>query len=173
MNRLLFALIIPAIAGTSQAQLPRGTATDISDDSIKATLSRAPEGRVSDQQIRVVDVGSYNVGVGVVHRPAIQQGAIEHSRITEIYHVISGAGTLVTGGTLVEPTPSPPTSQVVTVLNGPSTSGRGIDSGTSRRIKPGDVVIIPANTPHWFTNVEGEIVYLVVRVDPDKLLAPR
>lgn len=173
MQRLMTAALALALATAAAAQTPRGRATDVTADTIRATLSRAPAQSVSDQQIRVVDVGSYNVGVGVVHRPAISQGAIEHSRITEIYHVISGAGTLVTGGTLVDAAPVAATSQVVTVLNGPSTRGSAIQEGESRRIQAGDVIIIPPNTPHWFSNVEGEIVYLVVRVDPEKVLQAR
>jgi quercetin dioxygenase-like cupin family protein len=45
-----------------------------------------------------------------------------------------------------------------------------VTGGTSRRIKAGDVVIIPPNTPHWWSSLEGKIVYLVVRVDPDKVV---
>ena len=64
-----------------------------------------------------------------------------------------------------------PESNVVKVLNGPSTSGGGAQNGVSRKVGPGDVVIIPPNTPHWFSEItSGEIVYLVVRVDPHKVL---
>ena len=174
MRVLLCALLATSVTSVTPApaaaQLPRGHATDVSNDTIRAFVSRAPAGRVSDQAIRMVDVGSYNVGVGVVHRVAMVQGAIEHSRITEVYHVISGSGVLVTGGTLTDTATAAATSQVVQVLNGPSTNGRTIEGGESRRIGPGDVVIIPPNTPHWFSSVEGEIVYLVVRFDPDKVV---
>jgi quercetin dioxygenase-like cupin family protein len=44
-------------------------------------------------------------------------------------------------------------------------------NGTSRKIGPGDVVIIPPNTPHTFTEITSdEIVYVVVRIDPHKVL---
>jgi len=111
----------------------------------------------------------------VVHRAKRDRsqtgGAIEHSQITEVYHVISGNGTLVTGGTIQNPTESAPTSPVVTVLNGPSTGGPSVQDGVSRTLGPGDVVIIPPNTPHWFTEITSDqIVYLVVRMDPHKVL---
>jgi mannose-6-phosphate isomerase-like protein (cupin superfamily) len=158
------------IAASATAQT-RGTATDISAEEIQATVQRTPDRRVSDQAIRMVDLGAYNVGVGVVHRSAGgPQGAIEHSKITEVYHVIEGAGTLVTGGTIPDARPSAPESQVVRVLNGPSMGGASIEGGVSRRIKVGDVVIIPPNTPHWFSEIEGRIVYLVVRMDPEKVV---
>jgi len=44
-------------------------------------------------------------------------------------------------------------------------------NGVSRKLAPGDVVIIPPNTPHWFSEITtDQIVYLVVRVDPKKVL---
>jgi mannose-6-phosphate isomerase-like protein (cupin superfamily) len=163
--------LVALLAASSAAAQGRGTATDVSTEEVQATVERTAGRTVSDQAIRMVDIGSYNVGVGVVHRSAGgPQGAIEHSKITEVYHVIEGAGTLVTGGTILEPRPSAPESQVVRVLNGPSTGGTSIEGGVSRRIKAGDVVIIPPNTPHWFSAIEGKIVYLVVRMDPEKVV---
>jgi len=98
-------------------------------------------------------------------------GGIEHSQITEVYHVISGNGTFVTGGTITDAKETAPDTPVVKVLNGPSTGGGPVQGGVSRKIGPGDVVIIPPNTPHWFTEITtDQIVYLVVRVDPHKVL---
>jgi len=156
--------------------LPRGTATDISSAEIQAMVQKTAADRVSDQAIRVVSVnGEYNVSAGVVHRAKTSgkdaPSGIEHSQITEVYHVIEGHGTLVTGGTLDNPKEVRADSPVVTVLNGPSTGGSGIQNGVSREIGPGDVVIIPPNTPHWFSEITtDQIVYLVVRVDPHKIL---
>jgi len=62
-----------------------------------------------------------------------------------------------------------PDSLSVTEEDGPSADGAAIQGGTSRRIKAGDVVIIPAGTPHSFSSVEGSITYLVIRVDPDRV----
>ena len=60
---------------------------------------------------------------------------------------------------------------MVKVLNGLSTQGGIVQNGVSRRIGPGDVVIIPPNTPHWFSEITTpQIVYLVVRMDPHQLL---
>ena len=131
---------------------------------------------MSDQAIRVVSInGEYNVGLGVVHRAktsgAQAGGGIEHSRITEIYHVIEGNATLVTGGSMDNTSEFPADHPVVAVLNGPSTRGGPLQNGVSRKIGPGDVVIIPPNTPHWFSEISSDqIVYLVVRVDPHKVL---
>jgi Cupin len=61
----------------------------------------------------------------------------------------------------------------VRLEDGPGASGTAIQGGVSRRIKAGDVVVIPAGVPHWFSEIEGSITYVVVRVDPDRLLAPK
>jgi len=156
--------------------LPRGTATDVSNAEIQSLVQKTAADRISDQAIRVVSINSeYNVGVGVVHRAktsgAQAGGGIEHSQITEIYHVIEGNATLVTGGSIDNTSEFPADHPVVTVLNGPSTRGGPIQNGVSRKIGPGDVVIIPPNTPHWFSEITSDqIVYLVVRVDPHKVL---
>ena len=180
---LAFALSLP---GGFRAQtqstppvtphLPRGTATDVKSTEIQALVQKTASERISDQAIRVVSInGEYNVGVGVVHRSktsgAQAGGGIEHSQITEIYHVIEGNATLVTGGSMDNTSEFPADHPVVTILNGPSTRGGPIQNGVSRKIGPGDVVIIPPNTPHWFSEITSDqIVYLVVRVDPHKVL---
>jgi mannose-6-phosphate isomerase-like protein (cupin superfamily) len=148
----------------------------VTNAEIQAAVQKTAAAPVSDQAIRVVNIhGEYNVGIGVVHRAKTAGrnpgGGIEHSQITEVYHVIEGNATLVTGGTIEDPKESAPDGAVVKVLNGPSTGGGVIQNGVSRKIGPGDVVIIPPNTPHWFSEISSDqIVYLVVRVDPHQVL---
>jgi hypothetical protein len=109
------------------------------------------------------------VGVAVVHRAkAVNiQASLEHSQITEIYHVISGSGTMVSGGTMENAKNQSPPNPVIA----PSMGGFRIVGGQSRKIGPGDVIIIVApNTAHGWSEVSDELVYLVVRVDPQKVL---
>jgi quercetin dioxygenase-like cupin family protein len=177
----LVALLFSLAAANSQTlppspHLPRGTATDVSAAEIQASVQKTASAPVSDQAIRVIGInGEYNVGIGVVHRAKTAGrgpgGGIEHSQITEVYHVIEGNATLVTGGAIENPRESSPESQVVKVLNGPSTGGGVVNDGVSRKVGPGDVVVIPPNTPHWFSEITtDQIVYLVVRVDPHRVL---
>jgi mannose-6-phosphate isomerase-like protein (cupin superfamily) len=180
MRTTSLARFVFLVAFTSlQAQtphLPRGNAADVTNDDVQATLKKTASAAVSDQAIRVVSINDeYNVGVGVVHRARYagkpSPNGIEHSQITEIYHIMEGNAVLVTGGTIENPRESSPDSMVVKVLNGPSTGGGAISGGVSRKVGPGDVVIIPPNTPHWFSDISSDqIVYLVVRVDPHKVL---
>jgi mannose-6-phosphate isomerase-like protein (cupin superfamily) len=177
---LVLAAAIPSSYRTqvqnSSMHLPRGTATDVSSPEIEAIVKKLANVRVADKAIRVISINNeYNVGVSVVRRAqtagATARGAIEHSQITEVYHVMEGHGTLVTGGTISDLREVPSDNDVVTVLNGPSSEGNTIQGGVSRRLSPGDVVVIPPNTPHWFSEIStDQIVYLVVRIDPHKLL---
>jgi mannose-6-phosphate isomerase-like protein (cupin superfamily) len=163
-------------ASASASSASSGTATDVSNAEIQAALQKNPSLATLDQALRVVSInGEYNVGLGIVRRSkttaATPGSAIEHRQITEVYHILSGTGTLVTGGTLENPKPIAPDSDIAKVLVGPSTQGDTAKGGVSRAVGPGDVVIIPPNTPHCFSAVTSDqIVYLVVRVDPNKVL---
>ncbi len=150
-------------------------ATYISLEDIETTLANAPANRVSDQQIRHVSAGEHGyVGLGVLHRPVKAAGtpigAIQHHNQTEMYVVLSGSGTLVTKSTMSNARPFNPNSSTVRLLTGPSSSGVIEEGGQRRALKPGDVVIIPANVAHGFSVIDGPIDYLVFRVDPDRLL---
>ena len=164
MDKLILALL----ATGALTQHPAGIHVPSAD--IRATIDNAPEGRVSDQQIRHIDAGGHNVGIGVVQRPpSTSLGAIQHHNQTEVYYVVSGRGTLVTGGALSGGRRLDPESTVVRTLTGPSSVG-GIDGGESREVGPGDMVIIPADSPHGFSEITETITYIVVRVDPDQLV---
>jgi len=102
----------------------------------------------------------------MVQRTNADQNALIHDKIDEIYYVLEGSGTLVTGGTLVNPkqTSSSPTI-------GPGWSGSSIQGGESRRVTAGDVVFIPAGVAHMYSQLDGTIRYLTYRVDPSRVLA--
>ena len=153
----------------SQSAAPT-TATDVSAADIRATIAAAPPDGILDQQIRVVDMGKYNVAVGVLHRSAkpAQQGAIDHAQVTEVYHIIDGSATLVTGPDLVGKKRRPATLETVRLFNGPGNNSESIRGGVTHQLKAGDVIVIPAGTGHWFTKIDDHITYLMVRIDPDK-----
>ncbi|HEV3061137.1 MAG TPA: hypothetical protein VGY48_23020 [Vicinamibacterales bacterium] len=99
-------------------------------------------------------------------------GGISHDGQTETYIIVSGTGTLVTGGKIVNGRRSPAESEVTKVLNGPSCSGAiaGADV-VKRKVKTGDIVIIPAGVPHGWTDIIDHVDYLSVRPDPERVLA--
>jgi hypothetical protein len=99
-------------------------------------------------------------------------GGIAHDGQTETYIIVSGPGTLVTGGKIVNGRKSGPDSEVTKVLNGPSCSGTiaGTDV-VKRQVKTGDIIIIPAGVPHGWTDIIDHVDYLSVRPDPERVLA--
>jgi mannose-6-phosphate isomerase-like protein (cupin superfamily) len=168
---LAVAVATLAAAVHSAADSKPTAATYIPRADIEATLKRAPPDSVSDQQVRVVDVGKANVALGAVYRSAkAKQNAVFHDQVSEMYYILEGSGTLVTGGKLVNPKRRAADEPVVKDINGPSVGGTAIEGGESRRIAAGDVLVIPAGVPHWFSSIDGEIRYVMFRVDPDKVL---
>src|SRR5438128_5827797 len=99
-------------------------ATDIRAADVQATLKEAIATKTVDTPIRTVDAGGHNVGVGLVHRPKGTNlpGGASHDKVTEVYHVQEGSGTLVTGGTQVNPQRRDRAAEVVTQINGPGVS---------------------------------------------------
>jgi mannose-6-phosphate isomerase-like protein (cupin superfamily) len=165
--------VVGAVFALSMLGDPKSTsATYVAAADIQATLKKAPPTLVSDQPIRMVDAGGYNVGIAVVHRPAASRlgSPVEHDKVTEIYHVLEGVGTLVTGGTLVNPERRPADAPEVSRVNGPSVTGTSVQGGETRRIAAGDVIIIPAGVPHWFSEIQESLTYVVMRVDPEKVV---
>ena len=154
----------------TDAQTKVLSATAISAAEIQALME--PRKPNALPNIRVVDAGGHNVGVGVLYRAEGQtQNTAVHFKVSEVYHVMKGSGTLVTGGTVVNPKTRAADSIEVTREDGPGVTGTAIQGGVNHELKEGDVIVIPAGTPHWFSKINGSIVYLVVRIDPSQLIA--
>jgi mannose-6-phosphate isomerase-like protein (cupin superfamily) len=147
--------------------------TYIPVDELQAYTRKAIAEQRIDQQVRDVDIGKVNVAIGMVYRGRLDAPAkdsvAEHDLVSEVYHVIDGAGTLVLGPDIIGMKRRPADSETVRLFNGPGNNGAMIREGKTYYLKPGDVVIIPAGTGHWFTRIDDHISYLMVRIDPDKV----
>lgn len=137
----------------------------------------AGKGRaVADSVLRVVSIGGkYNVGVSVVSRSKINgktpPDAIIHDVVTEVYHIVKGKGILVVGGMLDSSVRIPSNNPIVLKITGPSSIGKHISGGTQYEVGPGDIVVIPPNTPHGFVKlITNTIVYSLIRIDSEKVL---
>lgn len=150
------------------------SATYLGAEELRAYLERAPArtaNGVSDQQVRAVDAGKSNVDVGVVYRSKLvgQSPVAEHDLVSEVYHIMDGEATLVTGPEIVGMERRPAANNNVRNLNGPGSNGTSIRGGVTYHLKPGDVIVIPAGVGHWFTRIDDHIRYLIIRIDPDKV----
>jgi mannose-6-phosphate isomerase-like protein (cupin superfamily) len=147
--------------------------TYIPNSEVMAYVKRAMQYGLVDQQIRAVDIGKINLDVGVVYRGKLDkpapQSVAEHDQVSELYHIIDGTATLMLGPDITEMKRRPADLETVRLFNGPGNNGASIRNGVSYDLKPGDVVIIPAGTGHWFTKIDDHIYYLMVRLDPDKV----
>ncbi len=96
--------------------------------------------------------------------PAGAPNGLTHDEQTEGYYIISGGGTMVTGGHIVNGRRSAPDSAVTKELNGPSCSGPVVGSDmVTRDVKVGDIIIIPAGTVHGWVTIPDHVDYLSFR----------
>ncbi|HJN44948.1 MAG: hypothetical protein CL477_07480 [Acidobacteria bacterium] len=170
LNRMMCLATMLALVPIAAAAQP--TATDVTKTEIEAVYETL--GQSIDKQIKVVDIGKdTNVAVGILERGALasegEVGAIVHHDVTEVYYILEGGGTLVTGGPLSNMREFPADSGAVKELIGPSGQGT-FQSGVSREVSVGDVVVIPAGVPHGFSDIPDRVKYLSIRVDPDQTL---
>jgi len=169
-------LLLGAIALLPLSAQPNCTkcpATYVSSDELHAYLKRVEGMAVSDQQVRALDIGKTNVDIAVVYRGKLaapaKQSVAEHDKVSEVYHVIDGSATLMTGPDIVDLKPRPADDRAVRLLNGPGGNGASIRNGVTYQLKAGDVIVIPAGTGHLFTRIDDHIRYLMIRLDPEKI----
>ncbi len=94
---------------------------------------------------------SYKISAG----RRVMPGSVEfHGRDTDIIYVTEGTATFVTGGTMVEPKQTGPNETHATAITG----------GVAHHLTKGDMIVIPAGTPHWFKEVPGTFLYLLIKV---------
>jgi mannose-6-phosphate isomerase-like protein (cupin superfamily) len=166
---VLLGLAIVLPAQTPAKLPPSGKAVDITSEEMQAFLKAHPYG---DNMMRMIDVGALNAGVSLLRYQKTttpRTSAIIHSDVPEVYYVISGEATFVTGGVMENVKDMPASNPAVKELSGPTWTGV-VKDGVSRHVGPGDVMIIPAWTPHFASDVKSDIVFLVVRMDPKKLV---
>jgi len=185
MRKMMFALglvALVAVVVVAQAKInptdPQPTCNMcpgyyIPLSELQAYTKKAIEEKLIDQQVRDIEIGKAHIGIGMVHRGKLDKpnanSVAEHDQVSEVYHIIDGTATLVLGADIVDRQRRPATQRTVVEFNGPGNNGSDIRNGVSYNLKPGDVVVIPAGTGHWFTKIDDHIDYLMVRIDPDKV----
>jgi mannose-6-phosphate isomerase-like protein (cupin superfamily) len=146
---ILLATVFVLTPHLAPAQAPapaptdRTKATRFSADELRAALAKLPADRPS-AAVRVFSLAPYNVNVE--QRQPRPQGASLHEAQAELFYVIEGSATLLTGGTIPNAT-----------RNGTNLSGAAIDGGVRQRFGPGDFLIVPSGVPHQFVDLQAPI----------------
>ncbi len=136
---------VPAFA--QQVVTPETTAgVYMSAADVAAAVAKLPKNPLAS--VPVFKIGPFNVNVE--HRlgaPAAVQAASVHDKDAELFYMMDGTATLVTGGKLVEGT-----------KDGDNWRGK------SQKMSKGDFMMVPAGVPHWFTNIDGQITEFSVHL---------
>jgi mannose-6-phosphate isomerase-like protein (cupin superfamily) len=127
------------------APAPGSPATYKSAEALAAALKAAKATTGGMTTAAISNTDQYRINI--VHR-AKPAGAIAHAGNTELHYIIEGSGSVVTGGTIVAGADGKPAS---------------IANGVTQRVAKGDVIIVPANSPHWYSQIDSTITYLEVR----------
>jgi len=154
MAMVLLTALLPA--GAEQAAPPAPAAGSpaiyLSQAQLAETL-KAAMAKPSDPALSPIGVTDQYF-INEVHRSKAGPPAA-HPGWTELHIILEGSGTFVTGGTIT----TPPGGTITTPPGGTAV----IEGGISRKVSKGDAIIVPANTPHWYQQIDGSLTAIEVR----------
>ena len=146
--------IISLLASSSMAQQPAPAAkTYTSAAEINALIAKAKSERKGDAPIvqeNILRLDPYSAGLE--YRGAVGPAAV-HETEAEFFYVIDGSATMITGGKLTGEK-----------RNGENLTGTAIEGGTPRTVGKGDFIVVPENTAHWFSKIDGTLVLMSLHV---------
>ena len=129
--------------------------------SLLAADDQAPTGVIHIDQSKVTAAFASGGPILLTNEFKVQTGrrtgpgeAELHDRDTDIFYILEGSALFVTGGKLVD----------TKIIGSGETRARAIAGGEENRLTKGDVIMIPRGIPHWFKEVNGTLVYYVVKV---------
>lgn len=137
--------------GTKQKAAPK---TFVSAQEISALMAKAKNERKANQANYIQNLLSLApYSANLEYRAEVGPASV-HETEAELFYVIDGSGTLVTGGKLTEERRTNPQNL----------SGAGIEGGVSQELAKGDFAIVPEKTPHWFSKINGTLVLMSLHV---------
>jgi mannose-6-phosphate isomerase-like protein (cupin superfamily) len=135
----------PSAPGPAQAMKLFASSADVAALAAKANRERK-EGQANVIQ-PILQLAPY--AASLESRNAVANAAV-HEKEAEMFYVIDGSATLVTGGKLVDEKRT----------NADNLSGSAIANGMSRHVAKGDFIMVPEGTPHWFSAIDGSITLM-------------
>jgi mannose-6-phosphate isomerase-like protein (cupin superfamily) len=155
MRAIAISLTLIVVTAAAYAQQPAPpTKTFASAADVAALLEKAKAEHKDGQPIvaeNILHLAPYNASLE--YRSSVGPAAV-HEREAEMFYVIEGSGTLTTGGKLKDEKRT----------NAENLTGTGIEGGSSQALAKGDFAIVPENTPHWFSAINGTIVLMSLHV---------
>jgi mannose-6-phosphate isomerase-like protein (cupin superfamily) len=156
MRAFVITLALVVATALAVAQQPAAQAMKIFSSSadITAMVAKAKAERKQDQPLvtqPILRLAPYNANLE--YRAAVGPAAV-HEKEAEMFYVIDGSATLVTGGKLTKESRT----------NAENLTGTGIEGGTPQQVSKGDFIIVPENTPHWFSTINGSITLMSLHV---------
>lgn len=145
------ALVFAAHSAFAQQAAPDAAArTMVSAADVTALIAKAKTDRKEGQALlaqSMIQLAPYNVSLE--YRASVANAAL-HDREAELFYVIDGSATLITGGRLKDEKRT----------NAENMTGSGIEGGVSRHVAKGDFIMVPEGTPHWFSSIDGTVVLM-------------
>jgi len=144
------ALTVFAAAAVAQQGAPEGVKTYSSASDVTTLQAKAKSDRKGDAPLvveRILQLPPYNANLE--YRATVGPASI-HEKDAEFFYVIDGSATMVTGGKLMNESRT----------NAENLTGSGIEGGTPRNVPKGDFIVVPENTPHWFSSINGSITLM-------------
>jgi mannose-6-phosphate isomerase-like protein (cupin superfamily) len=133
-------------AGSPPAPTDRTKASHMSATALSEALGKLPADRPAGS-VRVFSLAPYNVNVE--RRLPQAQGASVHEAQAELFYVIDGSATFLTGGKLTGET-----------RNGTNLQGKAIEGGTAQKFGKGDFMIVPSGVAHQFVDIQSPVVVM-------------
>lgn len=129
---------------------------------IDATKANSVAKNILDTKMNETPVKGGIIRVGMIHRENAEAKPLMHSELSEIYQILEGSGTMMTGGTMPNPQPVHDPDNL-----GPTPSYQGdAVGGKVIKVGPRDVVVVPAGMPHKWITLDGPINYVIYRFEP-------
>ena len=141
--------LITMAAAQPPAPKTSASAADIAALAAKAK-SEHKEGQATVIE-SILRLAPYNVNLE--YRTAVGPAAV-HEHEAELFYVLDGSATLTTGGKLTDEKRT----------NAENLTGTGITGGSERKVSKGDFIIVPENTPHWFSAIDGTVILMSMHV---------
>ena len=139
---------------TKQGKAPQPDKTYTSAKEVVAMMAKAKNERKQDQANFIQTLLRNAPYTANLEYRGIVGPAATHETEAELFYVIDGSGTLVTGGKLVGETRT----------NAENLSGTAIEGGTTQAVAKGDFFMVPEKTPHWFSAINGTLVLMSLHV---------